>query len=221
MSDTSGTWRIPEDDLRRVTESEARFQSAIAGLSDSDVKRPSRLPGWTVAHVLTHVARNADSHRVRAEAAKRGEVVDQYPGGYAGRSAAIDAGAFRAASELISDVRASAEAMESAWRTVPGPAWVNGTRDVSGQMRPLHDLPARRMQELEVHLVDLDIGVTHQDWTSEFVDVWLPRMRQSLVERLPEGTRPPAPGVIDERDELAWLYGRLRRADLPELGPWG
>jgi hypothetical protein len=33
--------------------------------------------------------------------------------------------------------------------------------------------------------------------------------------------RAPDPGVIDARDELAWLYGRLRATGLPELPPWG
>jgi len=26
--------------------------------------------------------------------------------------------------------------------------------------------------------------------------------------------------VLDRRDELAWLFGRLERADLPVLGSW-
>jgi maleylpyruvate isomerase len=218
MADTS---LVPEDDLRRVTESEARFQTAVGGLSDAEVRRASRLPGWTVAHVLTHVARNADSHRSRADAAGRGEVVDQYPGGYAGRAAAIDAGAVRTATELLGDVRTSAEAMQAAWRAVPASAWANPTRDVGGRMRALDALPSRRWQELEVHLVDLDVGVGHRDWPDDFVGVWLPEMRHSLSDRLPAGTRAPERGVVDERDELAWLYGRLHRAGLPKLAPWG
>ena len=80
------------------------------GLGDGDVRRPSRLPGWTVGHVLAHVARNADSHRRRTEGAAVNEVVDQYPGGYAGRASEIEAGAGRPASELIVDVRFSADA---------------------------------------------------------------------------------------------------------------
>jgi maleylpyruvate isomerase len=31
------------------------------GLTDEMVNRPSRLPDWTVGHVLAHLARNADS----------------------------------------------------------------------------------------------------------------------------------------------------------------
>jgi hypothetical protein len=58
-------------------------------------------------------------------------------------------------------------------------------------------------------------------WPDDFVAFWLPRMRQTVPGRLPSGATAPALGTIDERDELAWLYGRLQRADLPELCPWG
>jgi maleylpyruvate isomerase len=92
---------------------------------------------------------------------------------------------------------------------------------VGGTRRRLDDLVLRRWQELEIHLVDLDIGITHADWPDEFVAFWLPRVRPSLAGRLPDGASAPPPGSIDDGDELAWLYGRLRRADLPELAPWG
>jgi len=205
----------------RIAGAQARFAAAIDSLDDGDVRRPSALPGWTVGHVLTHVARNADSHRRRADAAARGEVVEQYPGGYAGRAAEIEAGAGRAAGELVADVGRSAEQLEASWDAVPAGAWSHPAIDVSGTRRRLDELVPRRWQELEIHLVDLDIGVTHRDWPDDFVAFWLPRMRPSLAGRLPGAATAPAPGSIDERDELAWLYGRLRRADLPELAPWG
>ncbi|MER5808278.1 maleylpyruvate isomerase N-terminal domain-containing protein [Streptomyces sp. NPDC002033] len=38
-----------------------RLHGAVATLTDDDVRAPSLLPGWTRAHVLTHIARSADS----------------------------------------------------------------------------------------------------------------------------------------------------------------
>ncbi len=38
--------------------------------------------------------------------------------------------------------------------------------------------------------------------------------------RLPEGAVLPARGALNDREELAWLYGRVRRDDLAELAPW-
>ena len=55
----------------------------VAKLTDEDVLSPTRLPEWTVGHVLTHLARNADGHTRRLEAALRGEDVARYPGGRA------------------------------------------------------------------------------------------------------------------------------------------
>jgi maleylpyruvate isomerase len=210
----------PASDLKMVADAQARVDAAIARLSDSDVRRGSLLPGWTVGHVLTHLARNADSHRRRAKAAARGIVVEQYEGGYAARAADIDLGAGRPADELIQDVRASALALDHTWRTLPDSAWTGITNDVGGRRRPLHALPARRWQELEVHLVDLDVGPTVADWPDEFVADRLPVLRAGLDDRLPEGARPAVPSELDAREELAWLYGRLSRPGLPVLSPW-
>jgi len=204
-----------------VAEAQRRFDAAIEDLDDADVRRPSRLPGWTVGHLLTHVARNADSHRRRAVGAAQGLVVEQYPGGYAGRAAEIEAGWTRPAAELIADVGNSAEELRVSWQDLPSDAWSRTTIDVGGTERRLDDLVSRRWQELEIHLVDLDIGVTHRDWPDDFVAFWLPRVRPTVTGRLPSGAAAPDPGTIDDRDELAWIYCRLSRADLPELASWG
>ena len=207
-------------DLMSVQGAQARFEMAIERLSDDDVRSPSLLPEWTVGHVLSHVARNADSHRERAEAAARGEVVEQYLGGYAGRAAAIEMGAVRPARDLISDVKTSARRLDETWRSTPESVWTNVTRDVGGRQRPLNALPARRWQELEVHLTDLGTGPTFYDWPEDFVVVRLPELRRELADRLPEGVLPPVTGELDPREELAWLYGRFRPPGLPELSDW-
>jgi maleylpyruvate isomerase len=211
----------PVDDLAHVQDAQGRFLVAIDGLDDTTVRRASLLPGWTVGHVLAHVARNADSHTRRCEAAATGETVEQYPGGYAGRAAEIEASATRSAAELVEDVRSSARRLDDAWTALSDEAWHTITIDVGGRERPLTQLPARRWQELEVHMVDLGVGITHRDWPEDFVHVWLPRVRASLSARLADGAQAPGADALDERDELAWLYGRLERSDLPALAPWG
>lgn len=183
------------------------------------MRKPSLLDDWSVGHVLTHVARNADSHVRRAEAAVSGVVVDQYPGGYDARAAEIEAGASRPADVIIEDVRHSAAALEQTWRETPDHAWSAISRDVGGRERELRTLPARRWQEAEVHLVDLNIGVTHRDWSDEFVSVWLPLSREQILRKLEPGAS--LPRFDDPREELAWLYGRVQRDDLPAPPAWG
>ena len=203
---------VPAEDIARVADAHGRFLAAVSELTDDDVRRPSLLPDWSLGHLLTHVARNADSHLRRTDAALRGEVVDQYPGGFEARAAEIEAGAGRPALELLADVASTCTAVDEAWRDVPAPAWDAVSRDVSGRERALSELPSRRWQEVEVHLVDLDIGITHRDWSDDFVEDWLPRLR-----RFAGSTEP----FDDPRDELAWLFGRLKRDDLPTPPPWG
>ena len=74
----------PERDIDGCRVSHQRLEQAIAALTDEQVSRPSRLPDWSVGHVLTHIARNADSVTRRLQGAARGEIVDQYPGGLPG-----------------------------------------------------------------------------------------------------------------------------------------
>ncbi|HEV7864328.1 MAG TPA: maleylpyruvate isomerase N-terminal domain-containing protein [Acidimicrobiia bacterium] len=212
----------PYEDVARAIEAHRRLEAAVGGLDDDDVRRPSLLPGWTVGHLLTHIARNADSVRRRTEGAARNEVVDQYAGGPAGRAAEIEAGADRRARELIDDIHTSDGALEAVWDALPEPAWSGLSRDVSGRERPVHELPRLRWYEVEVHLVDVGggVGLTPDDWPAHFVDRRLPELRAGLPGRLPPGAQPPAQGALTPHQELAWLYGRLRRDDLPDLSPW-
>ena len=209
----------PIEHIEVVAAAHRRMIECIDGLSDIDMRKPSLLPHWSVGHVLTHLARNADSHVRRAEAAVAGVVVDQYPGGYEARAAEIEAGASRPAGEIIDDVQQSAVALEQTWHETPDHAWSSISRDVGGRERELGTLPARRWQEVEVHLVDLDIGITHRDWSDQFVAEWLPRSREQILRKLEPGS--VLPQFDDPREELAWLYGRLRRDDLPAPPAWG
>jgi maleylpyruvate isomerase len=103
--------------IGRVADAQSRFDAAIGGLGEEVMKRPSLLPEWSVGQVLAHMARNADSHRRRAEAAARGVVVEQYPGGFAGRAAEIDRDSRRPAAVLIRDVHESGTGLIECWRS--------------------------------------------------------------------------------------------------------
>ena len=209
----------PGVDLVWMVDAHSRLARQLDGITDEDVRRPTTLPGWSVADVLSHLARNAESHLRRIAAASRGEVVDQYEGGHEGRAAEIEAGARQPAPDLVADVRSSAQNVDESFAAVRPEDWTARSRDVGGQERCLFELPARRWQEVEVHLVDLDVGVTHRHWPDAFVQYWLPRTRERVWAALvPEARRAR---FDDPAEELAWLYGRLRRPDLPEPPAWG
>lgn len=202
-------------DIAGVREAHRRLAETLVDLTDDVARRPSRLPGWTVGHVLTHVARNADSVVRRLEGAMRDEVRDQYQGGYEGRAAEIEAGAGRPAADLVADVLASAAALEATCDAMPEEAWPRYTRSVAGALLPAEHLPFSRWREVEVHHVDLGLGYGCRDWSDGFVADELPRALATVTERLRDD--------IARRQLLGWL---LDRAPAPEAGtleldPWG
>ena len=111
-----------EQDLAGCRRSHARLLDHLARLSDEDAGAPSLLPGWTVAMLVTHLARNADSHRGMFEGAAVGEARQQYPSAEA-RDADIALGRGRSADEVVADLRASVGALESAWDALPEERW--------------------------------------------------------------------------------------------------
>jgi maleylpyruvate isomerase len=188
----------------------ARLLATIDGLDDATAAGPGRLPGWSVGHVLTHLARQADGHIRMLDAAADGKVADQYAGGPEGRAAEIDAGAGRPAAELVADVAATIDRLEAAWDRTAAAVWAHGFgRGTFGDLQPCADLPFRRWREVEVHHADLGLDFDPSGWTATFVDTELPRSLAALPARLP---------LEDRRLLLAWLLGRSVAP--PELPPW-
>jgi maleylpyruvate isomerase len=190
-----------------------QLAATMADVTDEVARQPSRLPAWTVGHVLTHLARNADSVRRRLEGAVRDEVVDQYPGGYEGRAARIDEGAGRPAAELVSDVLVTAAALDAMWDEIPEAAWGRYTRSVSGALLPADVLAFARWREVEVHHADLGLGFGYQDWADGFVADELPRALATVPGRL---TDPAA-----RRQLCAWLLDRAPAPGPLPLESWG
>lgn len=142
----------------------------------------------------------------RIEAAVRGELVDQYAGGKAGRSKEIERGAARPADEVNADVARWSRDLDHLFSSLPEECWSHPVGTVNGGEHPVALLPFRRWREVEVHIVDLGVGSEPQDWSDEFIAIALP----GLLERLTARSGPT--GLT------AWLLGRGPAPDLP---PWG
>lgn len=220
MSDETGAAK-PVELIAACAASHERLLATIDGMDEATARRPSRLPDWTVAHVLAHLARNADSHVYRLEGAVRNEVVDQYRGGFEGRAAEIEESARQPVGALLTDVRDTHDAFMRACDAMPADAWSRVSRDVGGTERPAHTLPLRRWQEIEVHHVDLGLGYTHRDWPHAFVAQRFPELLAALPSRLPPGADVPALDGYDDRDLVAWMYDRIEIPALPRLTPYG
>jgi maleylpyruvate isomerase len=188
----------------------ARLLATLDGLDDATARRPSRLPDWTVGHVVTHLARNADSHVRMLEAAMAGTVGDQYEGGLEGRAADIAAGAGRSAAELVGDLNRAIDDLDATWGRVPLDVWATGQgRMGNGELCACAEMPSRRWREVEIHRVDLGLGAEPTDWPDAYVEL---ELRQALAQ-LPDRLSP-----ADRATLLAWLVGRAEAP--PGLPPW-
>jgi len=182
---------------------QAGLDTALVGLDDAAARRPSLLAGWSVGHVLTHIARNADSVVWRLEGAGRGELRDQYPGGLEQRKADIEAGAARPAAELVVDVRRTSAAVAGVMAGLPTEAWDAPSRTSRGVVESSRDAILSRWREVVVHHGDL--GLAPVPLPPELVAAWLPRELARLAERTD-------PGRL-----LSWIIGR---GDAPVLAAW-
>ncbi len=166
---------------------------AMAATTGADPAQPSLLPGWTRGHLLTHVARNAESLQGMLEAAERGESVAQYPGGLAQRERDIEAGAGRSWAELVDDVRDTAAALDAT--IARHTRWDGIGMSARGVQVPVSEIPFRRWREVLVHHADLgDAGFTPEQWPNEYVREELNRQTMAWNARQPMGATglPPA-----------------------------
>lgn len=204
--------------------SHQRLLASLDALTDEQCRQPSLLPGWTRGHVLSHLARNAESHARMFAAATRGEESEQYPGGKPVRDAAIESGARRSAAELVADVRVTIYALEAAWASATATTWSGyGIKSHSDGARvPIPDLVLMRWCETEVHHSDLDVGFTWREWNPLFVRYDLDRQVMAWRARKPMGLTvlPDAAQRLAPNERLAWLYNRTEVAGLAAADPY-
>ncbi|WP_404649557.1 maleylpyruvate isomerase N-terminal domain-containing protein [Rhodococcus sp. 27YEA6] len=144
-------------------------------------------------------------------AANRGRCIQ---GGPDARNAAIEEGADRPAELLALDYRFSGTRLVDALCEIP-----TDRLDTPVPWRKpvtAFDLPILRWNEIEIHLMDLDIGYTCHDWPAEFVEFTLASQLGALETAVP-GVRVPS---LSDAETLAWLVGRPTRVGLPTLPAW-
>ncbi len=220
--------------LRAVEAATERYLATVARLQDADFATPSVLPGWSVAHVISHVASNATGISASVISASHGEPVAVYATN-AARDAEIDERAALPVSELRALNASSCDDLSAAIAACPADRLeVLLPRVVDGPAWSVLDWMGARWREVEIHHTDMGVGYTHQEWTDDFVDYLFKvaafdrEPEVSLTLRSPEGdARVGGGGAVIEgsrRDLLWWLIGRGDgvgvTGDLPALAPW-
>jgi maleylpyruvate isomerase len=190
-------------DIEALDESQQRLVTDLRSMATVDPATPSELPAWTVGHVLTHIARNADS-TLRMLAG-----LPQYWKGIESRVADIELGAGRSWDELVDDVATTNEAVIRRLREVGD--W-SGTVQSTTAVRPKATVPEMRRREVEIHHTDLGLGYGFADLPADFVGFESRRLTMLWQARQPMGLTviPEAVLSLPEHERLAWLCGRRK-----------
>lgn len=203
---------LPDLAAALCTAAQSRLLDTVADLSDPVARQPSRLPAWSVGHLVTHLARNADAHRRRLEGALEGRDVPKYAGGAGQRAAEIEAGSGRPAAELIADLRESQVGLEEAFGRCAAAGWPAPDHDHRSPY-PASAGPAHRLREVEMHHVDLGLGYLPAHWPPAYVEWEL----ENLLPTVPGRLSSPR----DAAALTAWLAGRAPLPPAVPLAPWG
>jgi maleylpyruvate isomerase len=155
----------------RKVEMTQRLLGETIRLSDREWQEPSLLPGWTRAHVATHLARNADGFAHSLDALVKGRPQRMYSS-EADRQSDIERGSQRTGLDLQIDLDTSAGNLNRVFDQIEGldPDTMIELR--AGFRIPVILLPLARLNEVVLHHIDLNVGFT-PDHVPQLVARWL------------------------------------------------
>jgi len=227
----------PGETLDWMRDGEARVLGFVAHLDDDALAAPSRLPGWDRAHVVGHLARNADALQNLVTWARTGIETPMYAS-VEQRADGIEEAAAQAPDTLRSDVVAASERLLTALDALGDETWDAQIRTARGRPITAAEIPWMRVRENWVHAVDLGTGATLADMPAGAVDRLVDEVAGGLAGRDdcpavtltatdrdpgrhwtigPEGDGTEVSGTAAEL--LAWLIGR-EPGDYPPVPAW-
>jgi len=210
--------------LLRGQEATQSLLGDTIAITDEHWQMSSRLPGWTRAHIATHIARQADGMTRVLGQIKNNQPTSLYDSEEVIEDA-IERGSERGAMDLQVDLDSSAGRLHEAssrLKKLPPTRPVALTPNLTVR---LGDLPLVRLNHLVLHHIDLDVGFTYEA-IDEPVAAWLLAYNAGRIGRnsaypairlasdsgvnavIGGGGRPQ---VVNGADNLllAWLTGRL------------
>lgn len=224
--------------LARIRELHDEWTLAAGKLDEDAIRAPSALPGWQRAHLLSHVAQNADGLGNLLTWVKTGVETPMYATSTA-REEGIEAGAARPAAEIIADVTVSGERFTELAASLPDEAWAAEARDRRGNPITGEGVLWKRLSEVSIHLVDLAFGYDFERVAAllgpEF-EVVVSSAIASYGDGLPSvllvavdsggtrhewrmGTGTPVTLTGSPGDVLAWITGRSDGSTLDGAAP--
>jgi maleylpyruvate isomerase len=208
-----------------MEEGTSLFDAQFRGLHDQQLRQQSLLPMWTRAHVIAHVARNADALGNLLSWARTGVETPMYENA-AQRDADIEDAAAQSPEALRFDLDDAERRFAKAVDALPASAWTVEVRTRTGRAIPAAGVPWMRCREVWVHAVDLASGASFADFPEALVAAFLQEVTDGfsarpdcggieLVATDSAGRWAIGPGRTDEvvvqgpaHELLEWLIGR-------------
>jgi maleylpyruvate isomerase len=240
------TEREPDPALPEAVEalhqSEQRLLLTVDSLRPAAYAEPSVLPGWTRAHVVAHLALNAEGLAGAIDALAHERDVPIYESDER-RDADIAELARADAAAIRERLFAAGQALRDALSALDDDQWTASVHRLpDGPLWAVSTIPETRRREVEIHHADLDADYRHTDWPEDFrvalLDVVTADRAHdpdspTFTVRATDTVRTwsvgaEQPVVEGPAADLGWwLVGRGRgdglscdSGALPTLGPW-
>lgn len=231
----------PDTAIEALHHAEQRLVRTVDSLDDADWAGSSILPDWSRAHVIAHLALNAEGFARALHGLLDGGPVPIYDS-QERRDADVGLLAAQPSQTIRERLFAAGWGLRERLLALSPELWTRSVERVPGATPwPVRAIPRLRRREVEIHHADLDAGYTPADWPAGFAvellgdlvadhtaspDSPLFSVRAVDADRvwdLGAGT----PVVRGTAAALAWwLAGRgtgedlSTHGDLPRLGPW-
>lgn len=222
------------EELESLHHSDQRVVRTVDSLTKEQWRDPSVLPDWSRAHVVTHLALNAEGFARALTGLASGSPVPIYPSNES-RNAEIEEYATAATDDIRERFFAATQHLRTVMEGLTADQW-DGTvnRLPEGPVWPASGLVEARQREVEVHHADLGAGYGHRDWPTDFAVHLLDQVAntQTFAVRATDLGRTwsvgaDEPVVSGTTADLGWwLIGRGTgehlscEGGLPELAPW-
>lgn len=145
------------------------FLSQMALVSDDSFRAPSKLPGWTYAHIVAHVAHNAKGISNLVNWARTGVETPMYPSREV-RDAEIEQSSTLEPSRLREFASQSDQHLRAGFAAMGAEEWSAEVVTAQGRKVAATELPWMRAREVWIHGVDLDAGLTFDDFPESMID---------------------------------------------------
>ena len=232
---------IPSADDRlewsiRATRSGTEVLLSLIEEVEKDLGASSLLPGWSRAHVLAHVAHNAEALLRLLKWASTGVETPMYSSPEQ-RDAQIEETSRQPGNDLKRNVHRTALDLDRALSSHPEEAWQAKVRTARGRPILASEIPWMRCREVWMHGIDLAVGAPAARLPDDVIDALLDDVFASFEAR---GDVPPIVFEPTDRtriwrigssgsskvlrgkasDTLCWMVGRARPTDMLAKTTW-